>query len=178
MARTGRYKAFPVAGLAIMAVALAVLAALTSARSAVATGAGLALFGLGFGMVSQVLVVAVQNGVERRQLGTATGVTTFFRALGGSVGAAVLGAVFTAQAGARAQGGALATLDAAARSDIAGAVGLVLLVGMALAVAALLVVVRLPEVPLQTKPADSARASSARTNPAEPSSSGVPSVRS
>jgi EmrB/QacA subfamily drug resistance transporter len=171
MARTGRYKVFPVAGLGIMAVALAALAALTSARSAVATGAGLALFGLGFGMVSQVLVVAVQNGVERRQLGTATGVTTFFRALGGSAGAAVLGAAFTAKAGAPAQGGALGTLDAAARSDIAGAVGLVLLVGTALAVAALLAVLRLPEVELRSAadaPGDRARDVRAVRRPARP----------
>ena len=51
------------------------------------------MFGLGFGMVTQVLIVAVQNSVERRELGVATATTGFFRALGGAVGAAVLGAV-------------------------------------------------------------------------------------
>ena len=50
-------------------------------------------------MVTQVLIVAVQNSVERRELGVATATTGFFRALGGAVGAAVLGAVFAAQAG-------------------------------------------------------------------------------
>ena len=55
------------------------------------------MFGLGFGMVAQVLIVAVQNSVERRELGVATATTGFFRALGGAVGAAVLGAVFAAQ---------------------------------------------------------------------------------
>ena len=58
------------------------------------------MFGLGFGMVTQVLIVAVQNSVDRRELGVATATTGFFRALGGAVGAAVLGAVFAAQAGA------------------------------------------------------------------------------
>ena len=49
--------------------------------------------------------MAVQNSVERRELGVATATTGFFRALGGAVGAAVLGAVFAAQAGAHATDG-------------------------------------------------------------------------
>ena len=83
-----------------MTAALVLLAALAGDPSRVATGIGLAVFGLGFGMVTQVLIVAVQNSVERRELGVATATTGFFRALGGAVGAAVLGAVFAAQAGA------------------------------------------------------------------------------
>jgi MFS family permease len=106
IARTGRYKRFPVSGLALMTGALALLAVVTAQRSQVVTGIGLALFGLGFGMVTQVLVVAVQNHVDRRELGVATASTGFFRALGGAVGAAVLGAVFAAQAGAPASEGA------------------------------------------------------------------------
>jgi EmrB/QacA subfamily drug resistance transporter len=98
IARTGRYKRFPLAGLAAMAVGLAALAALAGDRSQAATGVGLAVFGLGFGMVTQVLIVAVHNSVERSELGIATAVTGFFRALGGAVGAAVLGAVFAARA--------------------------------------------------------------------------------
>ena len=99
IARTGRYKRFPIAGLALMTAALVLLAALAGDPSQVATGIALAVFGLGFGMVTQVLIVAVQNSVERRELGVATATTGFFRALGGAVGAAVLGAVFAAQAG-------------------------------------------------------------------------------
>ncbi len=52
-------------------------------------------------MVTQVLIVAVQNSVEKRELGIATATSGFFRALGGAVGAAVLGTVFAAQAGTR-----------------------------------------------------------------------------
>jgi predicted MFS family arabinose efflux permease len=99
IARTGRYKRFPIAGLALMTGALVLLAAVAGEPSRVTTGIGLVVFGLGFGMVTQVLIVAVQNSVDRRELGVATATTGLFRALGGAVGAAVLGAVFAAQAG-------------------------------------------------------------------------------
>src|SRR5215218_552740 len=145
IARTGRYKRFPVMGLALMTAALVLLAALAGEPSQLATAVGLALFGLGFGMVTQVLVVAVQNHVERRELGVATAATGFFRALGGAVGAAVLGAVFAARAGTRAS-----ATGAAERSDIVEAVQVVFLVAAPFAALALLVVLRLPEAPLRT----------------------------
>jgi EmrB/QacA subfamily drug resistance transporter len=133
IARTGRYKRYPVAGLALMAGALVLLAAVAGDASRAATAAGLVVFGLGFGMVTQVLVVAVQNSVERRELGVATAATGFFRALGGAVGAAALGAVFAARAGS------------SAHPAVAEAVQLVFLVAAPLAALALLVVLRLPE---------------------------------
>jgi hypothetical protein len=55
------------------------------------------VLGVGLGMVMQVLVLAVQNAVEYRDLGTATSAATFFRTIGSSIGVAVFGAVFTAQ---------------------------------------------------------------------------------
>src|SRR5213078_578147 len=129
IARTGRYKRFPVAGLTVMTAALAALAVVAGDPSRLATGIALAVFGLGFGMVTQVLVVAVQNSVERRELGVATATTGFFRALGGAVGAAILGAVFAAQAGTHAsQGGAHAL-----RSDVIDGVQTVFLVAAPLA---------------------------------------------
>lgn len=134
IAKTGRYKRFPLIGLALMTAALVLLAGFAHRRSAVDTGAALLLFGLGFGLVSQVLVIAVQNSVERTRLGIATATTTFFRALGGSVGAATLGAVFTARA------------DAGA--SVASAVQSVFLVAAPLAAVALVVLLRLPEAEL------------------------------
>jgi hypothetical protein len=55
------------------------------------------VLGLGMGMVMQVLVIAVQNAVDYRDLGVATSGATLFRFVGGSVGTAVLGAVFSAR---------------------------------------------------------------------------------
>jgi len=146
--RTGRYKRFPVAGLSVMTVALLVLAAVAPATSRAATGLGLALFGLGFGMVTQVLVIAVQNGVDRRELGVATAATGFFRGLGGAVGAAGLGAVFAAVAGTHVGEGGVRALGAGSRDDIVDAVRAVFLVAAPLAALALAVVLRLPERPL------------------------------
>jgi hypothetical protein len=51
------------------------------------------MLGTGLGLVMQVLVLAVQNAVERRDMGVATASVTFFRQIGGSLGVALLGAI-------------------------------------------------------------------------------------
>jgi EmrB/QacA subfamily drug resistance transporter len=153
ISRTGRYKRFPVAGLALMTVALAALAIVAGDPSRLGIGIALVAFGLGFGMVTQVLVTAVQNAVERRELGVATATTSFFRALGGAVGAAVLGAVFAAQMDAGATDGA---------GVIEGAQA-VFVVAAALAALALLVVLALVEVPLKEGRSAPRRDGSVRT---------------
>ena len=132
IARTGRFRRLPTAGLALMAGALVLLAAVVGDRSRVSTGFGLAVFGLGYGMVGQVLTVAVQNGVDRARLGVAMATTSFFRGLGGAMGAAVLGAVFAAQA---------SSADPAAVID---GVRTVFVVAAPVAALALLITLRLP----------------------------------
>jgi EmrB/QacA subfamily drug resistance transporter len=176
IAKTGRYKRFPVAGLGLMTAALVLLAALAGDPSRTATGVGLAVFGLGFGMVTQVLVIAVQNAVERRELGVATATTGFFRALGGAVGAAALGAVFAAHAGSPA--GHANALTPAARADVVDAVQAVFLVAAPIAALGLVVVLALKEVPLRSgapargeRPATSAPGGAASPRPAAPAAS-------
>ena len=127
------------------------------------TGIGIAVFGLGFGMVSQVLIVAVQNSVDRRELGIAMATANFFRGLGGAVGAAVLGAVFAARAGtAGLTDGPTTALGAAARSDLIEAVQTVFVVAAPIAALALLVVLGLREVPLAPRPQAAGPRSGAR----------------
>ena len=53
------------------------------------------VLGLGLGFVMQVLVLAVQNAVPYAQLGIATSSATLFRSIGGSLGTAILGAIFS-----------------------------------------------------------------------------------
>ncbi|HSK38361.1 MAG TPA: MFS transporter, partial [Arenibaculum sp.] len=93
VARTGRYRIFPVAGLALAAASFLVFAAVGRAEP----GSGLITFlttvGLGLGMVMPILTVCVQNAVERSDLGAATSSLAFFRSIGGAVGVALFGAV-------------------------------------------------------------------------------------
>jgi EmrB/QacA subfamily drug resistance transporter len=94
ISRTGRYKIFPVIGTAVMTLGLWLLSRLDAASSTVQASLFLLVLGTGLGMVMQVLVIAVQNAVEYRDLGVATSGATLFRLIGGSLGTAVLGAVF------------------------------------------------------------------------------------
>jgi DNA-binding MarR family transcriptional regulator len=55
------------------------------------------VLGLGLGLVMQVLVIAVQNAVNYRDLGAATSGVTFFRSIGSVVGVALFGAVYSAE---------------------------------------------------------------------------------
>jgi EmrB/QacA subfamily drug resistance transporter len=97
ISRFGRYKIYPVLGTAIIAVGLFLLSTLDAATGAVPTSAYMLVFGLGLGLVMQVLVVAVQNAVDHRDLGAATSAATFFRQIGGSFGVAVFGTIFSNQ---------------------------------------------------------------------------------
>jgi EmrB/QacA subfamily drug resistance transporter len=55
----------------------------------------LVLVGMGLGLTMLTLLLAVQQSVERSDLGTATSLNQFSRAIGGALGVAVMGAVLT-----------------------------------------------------------------------------------
>ncbi len=92
---TGRYKPFPIIGTAVMVVGLALLSTMNAQTSRLAASAFMFVLGLGLGSVMQVLVLAVQNAVDYKDLGVATSGATLFRSIGGSVGTAVLGSIFS-----------------------------------------------------------------------------------
>jgi EmrB/QacA subfamily drug resistance transporter len=94
ISRTGRYKRFPIAGTAIAAVGLLLLSRLEPGTGSVEAGLYMLVLGVGLGFVMQVLVLAVQNAVPYSQLGVATSAATLFRSIGGSLGTAILGAIF------------------------------------------------------------------------------------
>jgi EmrB/QacA subfamily drug resistance transporter len=94
---TGRYKLFPIAGTAIAVVGMLLLSRLDAGTSALYAGVAMFVLGLGLGLVMQVLVLAVQNAVDYAELGVATSSASLFRSMGGSLGTAALGAVFTAR---------------------------------------------------------------------------------
>jgi EmrB/QacA subfamily drug resistance transporter len=94
ISRFGRYKVFPIAGTLIMSLGLVLLSRLQVDSSTLAIGADMLVLGLGLGMVIQVLVLAVQNAVDYRQLGVATSGSILFPQIGGSIGVAGFGAIF------------------------------------------------------------------------------------
>src|SRR5206468_6949260 len=79
---------------ALTAVVMYLLSTLSPTTSQVLASVYMAVVGVGLGLVMQVLVLAVQNAVSYRDLGTATSVSTFFRSIGGSFGVAIFGTVF------------------------------------------------------------------------------------
>ena len=97
ISRTGRYKIFPVLGTAVMTIGLFMLSRLTPESSNAVASLLMLVLGVGLGMVMQVLVIAVQNDVDYRDLGVATSGATLFRLIGGSLGTAILGAIFASQ---------------------------------------------------------------------------------
>ena len=97
ISRTGRYKLFPVAGTAVMTTGLYLLSRLEPQSTTTTASLLILVLGVGLGMVMQVLVIAVQNAVNYQDLGVATSGATLFRLIGGSLGTAILGAIFASQ---------------------------------------------------------------------------------
>ncbi len=94
ISRYGRYKVFPIVGTALMTVGLFLLSRLGPSTSTALTSLYMFVFGVGLGGVMQVLIIAVQNAVDYKDLGAATSGATFFRSMGGSFGVAIFGAIF------------------------------------------------------------------------------------
>jgi EmrB/QacA subfamily drug resistance transporter len=99
ISRFGRYRPFPIVGTAVTAVAMYLLAGLSIATPTLVAAAYMLILGLGLGMVMQVLVLAAQNAVDHRLLGVATSGSTLFRQIGGSIGVAAFGAIFSSRLG-------------------------------------------------------------------------------
>jgi hypothetical protein len=99
VSRTGRWKIFPVLGTAVTAAGLLLLHRMNPGSSTTEMSFYFLVFGLGLGLVMQVLVLAVQNAVGYENLGVATSGASFFRSIGASFGVAVFGAVFTGRLG-------------------------------------------------------------------------------
>ncbi|HUI04267.1 MAG TPA: MDR family MFS transporter [Acidimicrobiales bacterium] len=97
--RLGRYRVFPIVGTALMSVGMWLFTHLGAHTSFAVTSAYMVVFGVGMGMTLQIVVVAVQNAVERRDLGSATSSISFFRNIGAACGTALLGAVLAARLG-------------------------------------------------------------------------------
>ncbi|MFG2357774.1 DHA2 family efflux MFS transporter permease subunit [Streptomyces sp. NPDC048521] len=99
VSRTGRWKVFPLTGTAVTTIGLLLLHRLDEHSSTAQMSACFFVFGLGLGLVMQVLVLIVQNAVSYEDLGVATSGATFFRSIGASFGVAIFGTVFASRLG-------------------------------------------------------------------------------
>jgi EmrB/QacA subfamily drug resistance transporter len=168
--RTGRYRIYPLVGTLLMAAALGLLATMDVTTSPLEAGLFMAALGTGLGMVMQNLILAAQNDAAAADLGVATATVNFTRALGGSVGTAVFGAIMAAGLATRLRGTLPAGLDvdpatlqgspemilgldpqvrAVVIDAFSGAISTVFLVAVPLALIAFLLMVLLPEHPLR-----------------------------
>lgn len=92
--RTGRYRVFPIAGTATMAVGFVLLSQMGAATPLWQQSVSLFVLGAGIGLCMQVLILVVQNTSSFADLGVATSGVTFFRTIGSSFGAAIFGSLF------------------------------------------------------------------------------------
>lgn len=169
--RFGRYKVFPIVGTALSTVALFLFSRLGADTPYWQIALAMLVLGTGLGNVMQVLVLAVQNSVPRREIGAATSASTFFRSIGGSFGTAVFGAVWAGRlaaemtaafpgGGGPAGGDATSSLETiralppAVQEQVLGAfanaIDTTFLVAVPVMVGAVVLSFFLPEVPLRT----------------------------
>ncbi len=97
ISRTGNYRWFPLVGTILVTTGLILLTRISAHTPLVVVSLDILIFGAGLGLFMQVLTLIVQNAVPMKQMGVATSSVTFFRSMGGAIGASALGAVLTAR---------------------------------------------------------------------------------
>lgn len=95
ISHTGKYRVFPIIGTLFGVIGMMLLTRITVSSPTWQLYVFTGVLGMGLGMVMQVLVLAVQNSVAAGMYGVATSGVTLFRSIGGSIGVALFGAVFS-----------------------------------------------------------------------------------
>lgn len=157
--RTGRYAFTGPTGFTLIVAGTSVLATVGTGTPLWLVFGVMVVLGIGLGIMSPPLTLAVQNIVDAADMGVATATNMFMRTMGASVGVATFGAVFAA--GVDDETASLlrdpASVDAlpasvgdGLREAAASALHPVFMLATGLSVVGLLVATRLREVPLRT----------------------------
>ena len=93
IARSGRYQRFTIAGAIIVTIGVFLMTFWTTTTSLFVAGVEMVIAGFGLGVFFAVLTLAVQNALPRTRLGVGTGAVTYLRALGQTLGVAIVGTV-------------------------------------------------------------------------------------
>ena len=170
ISRFGKWKRFLIAGSVLLIGGLAFAGTMDHTTELWIVAIYTGVFGLGLGMLMQNLVLAVQNTVQAKDIGTASASVAFFRSVGGAIGVSVLGAIMSthvkdlavegmAAAGIPVQGGASgASMDLAdmpapvaeiMRAAYGDATAQIFLISAIISVVALLSVLFIKERPLR-----------------------------
>lgn len=95
ISRSGKYRAYPIAGTLTTAAAMLAMTTLSADTPLWLICVFLLVFGAGLGLIMQVVVLVVQNAVPAEMVGTATSTNNYFREVGAALGVAIFGAIFT-----------------------------------------------------------------------------------
>ncbi|MFE3546383.1 MDR family MFS transporter [Nocardia sp. NPDC059177] len=95
--KTGRYRIYPPIGAALIGLDMLWLTTLAADTSMWVVSAMLFVMGAGMGLIMQIVVLVVQNAVSADQIGTATSANNYFREMGGALGVAIFGSIFTSR---------------------------------------------------------------------------------
>jgi MFS family permease len=178
VARSGRYRIYPIVGSALVVVGACLLTSIGPRTSMNEVMLILFLLGFGMGMVNPILIVVVQNSVDFSVMGTATSSFSTLRQIGGAFGVSVLGAIFSGRlAGELARRAPAGThlprvsspnaiaalppkLHAAFENAFSAALHPTFVVSAGMAIASFLLLWKLPETPLRTQTRAEAAAAS------------------
>ena len=97
VSETGRYRIFPVVGTPLALLGIWLISRLDAGSSGLAVAMVTTVVGVGMGLTIQTLVVALQNAVPHRELGTATATNQFFRSIGGALAVAAFGTLLVSR---------------------------------------------------------------------------------
>ncbi|MFC6010104.1 MDR family MFS transporter [Nocardia lasii] len=89
ISKTGRYRVFPMIGATMLTLGLFLLHLLDARSPLWLAMAFMAVTGFGLGNLMQPLTLALQNALPPKDMGVSTAAATFFRQIGGTLGAAV-----------------------------------------------------------------------------------------
>jgi EmrB/QacA subfamily drug resistance transporter len=93
VSRTGRYRPNALAGPVVLGAGLLLLSRMDTTTSDAEAATYMAVTGVGLGLMMQVFVVAVQNVVPFRAIGSATALTQFSRSIGSTLGVTLMGVI-------------------------------------------------------------------------------------
>ncbi|WP_181782649.1 MDR family MFS transporter [Pseudonocardia pini] len=114
--RTGHYRSLLIIGSFVMAGGLFLLSTMGLATTQLTSSLFMIVLGVGMGFLMQTTMLVVQNSVERRDMGAASGAATLFRTIGGSLGVSLLGTLYATHL----QSSLTDQLGAAAGGQVAG----------------------------------------------------------